>query len=136
VVAVFTKDVAETKATRATDAAAPKFYPLLFHHRTVGLSRSKTSSPHSFCCSRHPAIAGNNSGFEMAAGTRASEPFVSQHYQSGVVPDQKALPIVLHAVPCDPQWGASDPSGDAAVSFRARQRSKPFAARTDICWPL
>ncbi len=30
VVAVFTKDVAETKATRATDAARGKGYPLLF----------------------------------------------------------------------------------------------------------
>ena len=30
VVAVFTKDVAETKATRATDAARAKGYPLLF----------------------------------------------------------------------------------------------------------
>jgi ATP-dependent Clp protease adaptor protein ClpS len=30
VVAVFTKDVAETKATRATDAARTKGYPLLF----------------------------------------------------------------------------------------------------------
>ena len=30
VVAVFTKDVAETKATRATDAARTKVYPLLF----------------------------------------------------------------------------------------------------------
>jgi ATP-dependent Clp protease adaptor protein ClpS len=30
VVAVFTKDVAETKATRATDAARRKGYPLLF----------------------------------------------------------------------------------------------------------
>jgi ATP-dependent Clp protease adaptor protein ClpS len=30
VVAVFTKDVAETKATRATDAAKAKGYPLLF----------------------------------------------------------------------------------------------------------
>ncbi len=30
VVAVFTKDVAETKATRATDAARAKSYPLLF----------------------------------------------------------------------------------------------------------
>ena len=30
VVAVFTKDVAETKATRATDAARIKGYPLLF----------------------------------------------------------------------------------------------------------
>jgi len=30
VVAVFTKDVAETKATRATDAGRAKGYPLLF----------------------------------------------------------------------------------------------------------
>jgi ATP-dependent Clp protease adaptor protein ClpS len=30
VVAVFTKDVAETKATRATDAGRSKGYPLLF----------------------------------------------------------------------------------------------------------
>ena len=30
VVAVFTKDVAETKATRATDAARKKGYPLQF----------------------------------------------------------------------------------------------------------
>jgi ATP-dependent Clp protease adaptor protein ClpS len=30
VVAVFTRDVAETKATRATDAARQKGYPLLF----------------------------------------------------------------------------------------------------------
>ena len=30
VVAVFTKDVAETKATRATDAGRTKGYPLLF----------------------------------------------------------------------------------------------------------
>ncbi|NUS19439.1 ATP-dependent Clp protease adapter ClpS [Mesorhizobium atlanticum] len=30
VVAVFTKDVAETKATRATDAGKAKGYPLLF----------------------------------------------------------------------------------------------------------
>ena len=30
VVAVFTRDVAETKATRATDAARAKGYPLLF----------------------------------------------------------------------------------------------------------
>jgi ATP-dependent Clp protease adaptor protein ClpS len=30
VVAVFTKDVAETKATRATDAARGKGYPLMF----------------------------------------------------------------------------------------------------------
>lgn len=30
VVAVYTKDVAETKATRATDAARAKGYPLLF----------------------------------------------------------------------------------------------------------
>jgi ATP-dependent Clp protease adaptor protein ClpS len=30
VVAVFTKDIAETKATRATDAARSKGYPLLF----------------------------------------------------------------------------------------------------------
>lgn len=30
VVAVFTRDVAETKATRATDAARTKGYPLLF----------------------------------------------------------------------------------------------------------
>ena len=30
VVAVFTKDVAETKATRATEAARKKGYPLLF----------------------------------------------------------------------------------------------------------
>ena len=30
VVAVYTKDVAETKATRATDAAREKGYPLLF----------------------------------------------------------------------------------------------------------
>ena len=30
VVAVFTKDIAETKATRATDAARKKGYPLLF----------------------------------------------------------------------------------------------------------
>ena len=30
VVAVFTRDVAETKATRATDAARSKGYPLLF----------------------------------------------------------------------------------------------------------
>jgi ATP-dependent Clp protease adaptor protein ClpS len=30
VVAVFTRDVAETKATRATDAAKAKGYPLLF----------------------------------------------------------------------------------------------------------
>lgn len=30
VVAVFTKDVAESKATRATDAARAKGYPLLF----------------------------------------------------------------------------------------------------------
>ncbi|WP_027058483.1 ATP-dependent Clp protease adapter ClpS [Mesorhizobium loti] len=30
VVAVFTRDVAETKATRATDAAKDKGYPLLF----------------------------------------------------------------------------------------------------------
>ncbi|MBN8963125.1 MAG: ATP-dependent Clp protease adapter ClpS [Rhizobiales bacterium] len=30
VVAVFTKDVAETKATRATDAGRAKDYPLLF----------------------------------------------------------------------------------------------------------
>jgi ATP-dependent Clp protease adaptor protein ClpS len=30
VVAVFTQDVAETKATRATDAARKKGYPLLF----------------------------------------------------------------------------------------------------------
>ncbi len=30
VVAVFTKDVAETKATNATDAARKKSYPLLF----------------------------------------------------------------------------------------------------------
>jgi ATP-dependent Clp protease adaptor protein ClpS len=30
VVAVFTKDVAESKATRATDAARKKGYPLLF----------------------------------------------------------------------------------------------------------
>jgi ATP-dependent Clp protease adaptor protein ClpS len=30
VVAVYTKDVAETKATRATDAARTKGYPLLF----------------------------------------------------------------------------------------------------------
>ena len=30
VVAVFTKDVAETKATRATDAGRDKGYPLLF----------------------------------------------------------------------------------------------------------
>jgi ATP-dependent Clp protease adaptor protein ClpS len=30
VVAVFTKDLAETKATRATDAARNKGYPLLF----------------------------------------------------------------------------------------------------------
>jgi ATP-dependent Clp protease adaptor protein ClpS len=30
VVAVFTRDVAETKATRATDAARVKGYPLLF----------------------------------------------------------------------------------------------------------
>src|SRR5689334_7283329 len=30
VVAVFTKDVAETKATRATDAGKSKGYPLLF----------------------------------------------------------------------------------------------------------
>ncbi len=30
VVAVFTKDVAETKATRATDAARSQGYPLLF----------------------------------------------------------------------------------------------------------
>ena len=29
-VAVFTKDVAETKATRATDAGRAKGYPLLF----------------------------------------------------------------------------------------------------------
>ena len=31
VVAVFTKDVAETKATRATDAGRAKGYPLLFN---------------------------------------------------------------------------------------------------------
>jgi ATP-dependent Clp protease adaptor protein ClpS len=30
VVAVYTKDVAETKATRATDAGRAKGYPLLF----------------------------------------------------------------------------------------------------------
>jgi ATP-dependent Clp protease adaptor protein ClpS len=30
VVAVFTKDIAETKATRATDAGRSKGYPLLF----------------------------------------------------------------------------------------------------------
>jgi ATP-dependent Clp protease adaptor protein ClpS len=30
VVAVFTRDVAETKATRATDAARAKGYPLMF----------------------------------------------------------------------------------------------------------
>jgi ATP-dependent Clp protease adaptor protein ClpS len=30
VVAVYTKDVAETKATRATDAARSKGFPLLF----------------------------------------------------------------------------------------------------------
>ena len=30
VVAVFTRDVAETKATRATDAGRTKGYPLLF----------------------------------------------------------------------------------------------------------
>ena len=44
VVAVFTRDVAETKATRATDAGRRKGYPLLF---TTGRRNSSLPSPNS-----------------------------------------------------------------------------------------
>ncbi|MGY4435336.1 ATP-dependent Clp protease adaptor protein ClpS [Bradyrhizobium sp. F1.13.1] len=37
VVAVFTKDVAETKATRATDAGRTKGYPAAVHHGAGGI---------------------------------------------------------------------------------------------------
>ena len=39
VVAVFTRDVAETKATRATDAGRAKGYPLLVHDGAGGVAR-------------------------------------------------------------------------------------------------
>src|SRR6202790_5830278 len=52
VVAVFTKDVAETKATRATDAGRAKGYPLLFttepEESLENLRRAPVSPPRRF----------------------------------------------------------------------------------------
>ena len=59
VVAVFTKDVAETKATRATDAGRAKGYPLLF-----------TTEPEEWReCRRHALAVGDGRPLTRAAGT-------------------------------------------------------------------
>jgi ATP-dependent Clp protease adaptor protein ClpS len=54
VVAVFTKDVAETKATRATDAGRAKGYPLLFttEPEEYGVSSKRPMPPPSGVLSR------------------------------------------------------------------------------------